>query len=248
MASAVAIVTGASRGIGEAIARRLSKDGFNIALIDLPSQKPALEALHREISISGRRVYIHTADVSKESQVKKMIGDTIQTLGGLHVMVANAGILRPTRSDVLGTVDDWDQVMSLNARGVYLCYKYAAEIMIAQGRGGRIIGAASIASKQGVGFAPSYSASKFAVRGLTQSAELGKYGITVNAYAPGPIETPMLQTFGLNLDEQETFNRREAEKTAVGRIGKPEEVQPRSPCIVLSISRFRFHHGTNNIH
>ena len=86
MASAVAIVTGASRGIGEAIARRLSKDGFNIALIDLPSQKPALEALHREISISGRRVYIHTADVSKESQVKKMIGDTIQTLGGLHVV------------------------------------------------------------------------------------------------------------------------------------------------------------------
>jgi len=87
----------------------------------------------------------------------------------------------------VGTVDDWDQVMSINARGIYLCYKYAAEAMIARGRGGRIIGAASVASKQGmlnvldnisgvsknlagVGFAPSYSASKFAVRGLTQSA------------------------------------------------------------------------------
>ena len=86
MTLGVAIVTGASRGIGQAIARRLSKDGFDIALADLSSQMSALDALHREISTSGRRAYIHTADVSQESEVKKMVNDTIQTLGGLHVV------------------------------------------------------------------------------------------------------------------------------------------------------------------
>jgi len=86
MTLGIAIVTGASRGIGQAIARRLSKDGFDIALNDLSSQMPALDALHREISTSGRRAYIHPADVSQESEVKKMVNDTIQSLGGLHVV------------------------------------------------------------------------------------------------------------------------------------------------------------------
>ncbi|KAF5349246.1 hypothetical protein D9756_009478 [Leucocoprinus leucothites] len=226
MALRVALVTGASRGIGEAIARRLVKDGFDVALNDLPSQMPALEALHQEFATSGRRAYIIAADVSQEKEVAKMVKDTIKALGGLDVMVANAGIARITPSETLGNVEVWDQIMAVNARGVYLCYKHAAEAMIAQGRGGRIIGAASVASKQGMGFASAYSASKFAIRGLTQSAaqELGKHGITVNAYAPGPIETPLLQTLGLDPAALEALHRREAEKTVIGRTGRPEEV------------------------
>ncbi|KAJ3573807.1 hypothetical protein NP233_g2196 [Leucocoprinus birnbaumii] len=248
MALRVALVTGASRGIGEAIARRLAHDGFDVALNDLPSRLSALESLHREITRGGRRVYIHTADVSQDSEVESMVKETVKNLGGLNVvspnstssqnytqitisacaqkMVANAGIARFTPSEALGTVEVWDHVMSVNARGVYLCYKHAAEAMIAQGRGGRIIGAASVVSKQGMAFATAYSASKFAVRGLTQSAaqELGKYGITVNAYAPGPIRTPMLQDLGLDPAAIQALSRREAGKTVVGRPGKPEEI------------------------
>ncbi|KAJ7843072.1 hypothetical protein B0H14DRAFT_2779343, partial [Mycena olivaceomarginata] len=111
--------------------------------------------------------------------------------GRLDVMVANAGV---AKWRLLRRAEEWDTVMRVNARGMFLCYKYAAVQMIRQGGGGRIIGAASICAKRGVISLGAYSASKFAIRGLTQTAaqELGPYGITCNAYAPGGIETAML--------------------------------------------------------
>ncbi|KAF9445073.1 NAD(P)-binding protein [Macrolepiota fuliginosa MF-IS2] len=133
-------------------------------------------------------------------------------------MVANAGIGRVSPFTE-GTEEIWDQIMAINARGVFLCYKYAAKVMIAQGRGGRIIGASSVLGKQGVGYVSAYTASKFAVRGLTQSAaqELAKYRITVNAYAPAS---------ALDLDEaaKKVLMDSEIKKTLVGRLGKPEGI------------------------
>ncbi|XP_006464033.1 hypothetical protein AGABI2DRAFT_194636 [Agaricus bisporus var. bisporus H97] len=222
----VALVTGAARGIGEAIARRLAKDGYDLAINDLPSQTPGLEKLQEEIISMGRRSYICIADVSKENEVKNMIDNTVEALGGLHVMIANAGIGRISPGP-LGTLESWDLTMATNARGVFLCYKYAAEVMIKQGQGGRIIGASSVAGKQSLeSHTAAYAASKFAIRGLTQAAarELGKYNITVNTYAPGPIDTPMSKTFGLSDAEISAVKEKERKMTVLGRIGTADEV------------------------
>ncbi|KAI0266331.1 hypothetical protein BC834DRAFT_874021 [Gloeopeniophorella convolvens] len=187
----VAIITGAARGIGRGIALRLSEDGFAVAVNDLPNT-PELDELVQEIEGQGRRAFSVPADVSVEGQVEQMIQKVVQELGSLDVMVANASIFI-VDSVLSATAEDFDRLMSVNARSTLLCYKYAGKQMIAQGRGGRIIGASSVAGKQVSQAVASYSATKFAIRGLTQAAaqEFGAHGITVNAYAPGAINTRM---------------------------------------------------------
>jgi len=226
MSLRIALVTGASRGIGAAIARRLAKDGFDVAINDLPTQTPALESLREEIASQGRRAYIHTADVAEAKEVKGMVDGTVENLGGIDVMIANAGIGSLLTPLTECSEETWDKVMGINARGVFLCYKYAATAMITQGRGGRIIGASSLAGKQGSGNSSIYCASKFAVRGLTQSAaqELAKHGITVNAYAPGIIDTTIFDAFDPKEAGKENMLSEYAKKTPVGRLGKPDEI------------------------
>ncbi|KAK7063327.1 L-2,3-butanediol dehydrogenase [Favolaschia claudopus] len=164
----IALVTGAAQGIGRAIALRLATDGFDVAINDISSKAAELEGVKAEIVGLGRRSAVLFADVSADADVKAM------KLGGLDVMVANAGICK-ARASLLDS--EMGRTMAINLRGVFLCYQHAARQMIKQGRGGRLIGYPIL---------PDYSASKFAVRGLTQAAagEFGKHGITVNAYAP----------------------------------------------------------------
>ncbi|KAJ7677882.1 acetoin reductase family protein [Mycena polygramma] len=195
MSKGIALVTGAARGIGKATALRLADDGFDVAVNDIPGEADALRLVESEIKGKGRASSSHLADVSIEEEVKAMVEDVVRIHDGLDVMVANAGVCTWSLLADL-TVDQWDRVMSINCRGTFLCYKYAGIQMIAQGRGGRIIGACSVVGKRpGSPFLAAYSVSKFAVRGLTQAtaAELGPYGITVNAYAPGAIDTDMLK-------------------------------------------------------
>ncbi|KAG0703995.1 NAD(P)-binding protein [Suillus ampliporus] len=195
----IALITGSAQGIGRSIALRLARDGFDIALNDLPTKREQLATVASEVEALGRKVCIVIADVTIEEEVKNMIADTVKELSRLDVMIANAGV--PGANTVLSTtVEDWERIFAVNTRGVFLCYKYAAEQMISQGRGGRIIGASSIAGKIGFPSAAAYCASKFAVRGLTQTAalELGKYNITVNAYAPGVIQT-QIRMFCVNM-------------------------------------------------
>ncbi|KAJ7657047.1 NAD-binding protein [Mycena rosella] len=222
-----ALVTGAAQGIGRAIALRLAADGFDVALNDIPSKTALLEGVQAEVIAAGRRTAVVCADVSIETEVRDMVVRTVQELGALDVMVANAGICKARKTLLEVDVAEWDRTFAVNVRGTFLCYQYAAKQMIQQGRGGRIIGASSGAGKQGFGALPDYSASKFAVRGLTQAAalELGKHGITVNAYAPGGVETPMTEQFpalaGMNPD---AFFAMQAKGTATGRNPTPEDI------------------------
>lgn len=187
----VALVTGAGRGIGRAIALRLAKDGYNIALNDIQRDED-FESVKTEIEKMGRDVIECIADVSKEESVKEMVDFAADKLGRLDVMVANAGIFF-AKPFLECTLEDWDKCFDVNGKGVFLCYKYAALKMIEQGKGGRIIGACSRAGKQGHSLASIYCATKFTVRSLTQSAALAlkPHGITVNAYAPGLINTSL---------------------------------------------------------
>ncbi|TFK66473.1 NAD-binding protein [Pluteus cervinus] len=232
----VALVTGAGQGIGKEIALRLADDGFDVAINDVDGQAETLASVQQEIkaraSAKGHKTstLVLLADVSKEDQVERMIGDAVKELGGLDVMVANAGIAILT--SLLDTTEEtWDRLFNVNAKGVFFCYKHAAREMIKQGRGGRIIGASSAAGKQGGANLAAYSATKFAVRGLTQAAarELGPFRITVNAYAPGAVDTQLLEDLDatnarITGGQRGELSEAVAKRAALGYRGTPTEI------------------------
>ncbi|KAI0747621.1 NAD-P-binding protein [Daedaleopsis nitida] len=191
-ATRVAIITGAAQGIGETIALKLADDGIDIALFDVPRKRDQLDGVAKAVRAKGRRSVVIVGDVAVEADVVALVDNTVQALGSVDIMIANAGLYWQ-KLLLDESLEGWEKMFSVNARGVMLCYKYAGLQMVKQGRGGRIVGASSLAGKLGVKNAAAYSASKFAVRGLTQVAasELAEHNITVNAYAPGLVPTPM---------------------------------------------------------
>ncbi|WP_129668761.1 SDR family oxidoreductase [Phytoactinopolyspora endophytica] len=226
----VAIVTGAAGGIGRAIARRLARDGLHVTVSDLESKQRQLDQIAGEIAEFGVRSHAVTADVSDADSVGRMVTTTVDELGGLDVMVANAGIVTPVPLLDLST-QEWDRVMSVNARGTLLCYQAAARQLIRQGRGGKIIGAASVAAHQSSALVGHYSASKFAVRSLTQAAALewAEHGITVNAYSPGLVHTTMWddldeEIVSLQGGEPGDVIRSAVPEIPLGRVQRPEDV------------------------
>lgn len=224
MYTRVAIVTGGGAGIGRAIALRLARDGLDVAVADI--NLSAAEAVVEEIRGLGRRSLAVQVDVSKPAEVYRMVDEVVAALGRLDVMVANAGVVRGMpMQDV--TEEVWDLHMDVNAKGVFFCDQAAAIQMIKQGQGGKIINASSGAGRRGSKNLSPYSASKFAVVGITQSlaAELAPHQITVNAYCPGIVDTPMWQA--LDQDFEKIGAQRMAEKVAgtpLGRVQYPEDV------------------------
>jgi meso-butanediol dehydrogenase/(S,S)-butanediol dehydrogenase/diacetyl reductase len=186
-----AMVTGAARGIGRAIAERLAADGLAVSVADLPSAKDQVDAV--VAGLGGSEVALGlSVDVTDAASVEAAVAAHVSHFGGLDVMVANAGIA-VTAPLLETTAEQWQQTMDVNVKGALYCYQSAARQMIAQGRGGRLIGAASVAAHRGGKWQSAYSASKFAVRGMSQSVaqELAEHQITVNVYSPGVVHTPM---------------------------------------------------------
>ncbi|KAL5478745.1 hypothetical protein ACEPAI_2022 [Sanghuangporus weigelae] len=213
----VAIVTGASRGIGRAIVLRLADDGVDVAVNDIAVQQDGINKVVEEVRQKDRRAIAVPGDVTVEEDVSAIVEKTAKELGSVDIMIANAGIYPPSPF-IKTSVETFKKVMDVNILGVFLCFKYAAIQMIKQGRGGRLIAASSMAGKKGSSGFASYSASKFAVRGLVQSAslELRTYGITANGYAPGFIPHPSLS---LSLEEDVLKSLESRSST-----GKPEDI------------------------
>ncbi|MDN5598519.1 MAG: SDR family NAD(P)-dependent oxidoreductase, partial [Pseudomonas sp.] len=186
IAGKVALVTGAGQGIGRAIAMRLAQDGADVALVDIDGAK--LNAVAAEIVATGRKASVFIADVSRREQVTAAVEHAHQTLGGFDIIVNNAGVAQiDSLLDV--SPQQVERTLDINVKGVLWGIQAAANIFKALKHKGKIINACSIAGHEGFALLGVYSASKFAVRALTQAAakELASAGITVNAYCPGVV-------------------------------------------------------------
>ena len=215
-----ALVTGASRGIGRAIALGLAADGFDVLLNDIERQKDELEAVAGEIAQLGRRAIPLFADVGHREQVRAMIATGLAQAGRIDVVVNNAGILIPNSVENL-LEQEWDAVMDINAKGTFLVVQALLPHMRERGYG-RIVNIASIGGKHGAPEQAHYSASKAAVMGFTRvlAQEVGQFGITANCVCPGIIVTDMGRT---NLSEQANIDKWIG-VTALRRLGQPEDV------------------------
>ena len=215
-----ALVTGASRGIGAAIALGLAERGYDIALNDISRQKSDLEAVADKIRLMGGRAEPLIADVSDKAQVDAMAETVLRVFGKVDALVNNAGIL------IVGAVDSlsestWDAVMDINAKGSFMVIQSLLPSM-KERRYGRIVNIASIGGKHGAPEQAHYSASKAAVMGFSRvlAQEVGPLGITVNCICPGIILTDMGR---VNLNDPAVRDVWKA-RTAMARIGMPEDI------------------------
>jgi 2-deoxy-D-gluconate 3-dehydrogenase len=212
----VAIVTGANTGIGQAIALALAEAGADIAAV---GRTPAEDTVAKARAL-GRRAEIVSADLSTIEPVQRIVDETVDKLGGLHILVNNAGIIR--RADAVDfTEEDWDAVVDTNLKSVFFLCQAAGRHMIANG-GGKIINIASMLTFQGGIRVPSYTASKSGIGGLTKllANEWASKGVNVNAIAPGYIATN--NTAALQADE--VRNKSILDRIPAGRWGDADDL------------------------
>jgi 3-oxoacyl-[acyl-carrier protein] reductase len=218
----VAIVTGSARGIGAATARRLAADGMAVAVLDL--DEAACAGTVKEIEDAGGRALAVGADVSQTEQVLAAVERVAAELGGPAVLVNNAGVLRDNLLFKMSD-SDWDTVLGVHLRGAFLMTRAAQKYMVEQ-RYGRIVNLSS-SSALGNRGQVNYSAAKAGLQGLTKTLaiELGPFGITANAVAPGFIVTDMTAATATRIGVSfEDFQRNRAELIPVRRVGQPEDV------------------------
>ena len=213
----VAIVTGAGQGIGRAIALRLAGAGATVVVAEL--DRKIGEAVAKEIEALGRKSLVIEVDVSKLDQVQRMAQQTLEAFNQIDILVNNAGIAGKTATLPDLDESDWDAVLDVNLKGVFLCCKAVIDHMIER-QYGKIVSVASIAGKEGNPTLIPYSASKAGVICLTKALakEVTEYSINVNCVSPAVIATPILEQVS-----QSTIDYM-ISKIPLGRVGKPEEV------------------------
>jgi len=217
-----AIVTGSARGIGAAIAKRLAGDGFKVAILDLDEK--SCEPVRDEIIDAGGSAIAVGVDVADEDAVEHAVTHVAEALGKPSILVNNAGITRDNLLFRLST-DDWDSVMGVHLRGSFLMSRASQRYMTEAGWG-RIINLSSTPALGNRGQA-NYSAAKAGLQGFTKTLaiELGKFGVTVNAIAPGFIETDMTADTAKRIGmEFEDFKAFAAKQIPVARVGQPEDI------------------------
>jgi NAD(P)-dependent dehydrogenase (short-subunit alcohol dehydrogenase family) len=222
-----ALVTGAARGIGAATARRLAEEGASVALADLDGTGAAAQAL--ALRGTGFTAFGMALDVSDDAAVKAAVDEAAERLGGLDLVIANAGVGPFAAAD--GTsIASFERTLRINVSGVYSSFVHAIPHLRVAG-GGQLLATSSLAGRAGVAFMSAYCASKFAVVGLIEalSKELGRDQIRVNGVAPGFVETPLLDTFAPLQAAESGRSEDEVMKGMVdsiplGRLIQPEEV------------------------
>jgi len=208
----VVLITGASGGIGKAIAKKFAQAEAKVALNDIIPAEEALKALAQEL---GGKYFL--ADVSKFEEVEKMVQDIQKEFGRLDILVNNAGITQD-RTLAKMTKEEWQRVIDIDLTGVFNCSKAALPLIIANQ--GKIISISSLVGQRGNFGQTNYAAAKAGIIGFTKALakEVGRFGVTVNAIAPGFIETRLTENLPPEL--KETIKK----FTPLGRFGKPEEV------------------------
>ena len=227
----VVVVTGGAGGIGAAACRALAAEGARVVVADLDADAAA--RLAEAIRGEGGEASAVGVDVTDRMQVRAMVQAAVDAYGALHVIFNNAGMNRP-RDFMDVDEENFDEIVRVNAWGVIVCTQEAARQMIAQGTGGKIVNTGSIASRQGYWEFVPYCVAKFGTLAITQATARGliEHGITVNAFAPGVVDTPMW--VGLNADLRSIHDqpasadpmRDFAGGTLVGRAARPEELAP----------------------
>ena len=212
-----ALVTGASRGIGRAVALRLAAEGASVALNYRAGREEA-EAVAAEIAASGGSAAVVQGDVAAAEQAEALVGAAAEAMGGLDILVNNAGL---TRDNLLMRLseEDWDAALNTNLKGAFLCAKAAIRPMLRQ-RFGRIVNMSSVVALTGNPGQANYAAAKAGLIGFTRTVarEVASRGVTVNALAPGFIETQMIESI------PEDLRARILERIPLGRFGAPEDV------------------------